>query len=129
MPERAQEIGFAFLPLSAARGCRHLVVGTQGNRTGSTLVSLSFCSFLPTSISLLVGWEILGEEQRREEELQSNSRGRERCRGRGVFATNQLGLICRVLSQRFTDSRVRKLLKDYTNKKFIFFACETHQWA
>lgn len=31
MAERAQEIGLAPLPLSAARGCRHLVVRMEGN--------------------------------------------------------------------------------------------------
>lgn len=62
MAERAQEIGFAPLPLSAARGCRHLVVRMEVNwdRTYN-----GFPTFLLFS-SLWAGkhWERTGKGRR-----------------------------------------------------------------
>lgn len=87
--DRAQEIGFAPLPLSAARGCRHLVVRMEGNWDRAYN---GFPTFL-----LFSSLENIGERTGREKENQHNSRVRKRCKRRCVFVTKQLNLVFHVL--------------------------------
>lgn len=83
MPERAQEIGFALLPLSAARGCRHLVVGRRETGRGLNWFPYLFALSFPPPFPSLWAEKYWGRNREGKSPKATAEAGRDA--GEGVF--------------------------------------------